>query len=109
MGLQLPGELANLLNELGYIWPKSDEQKLIELGQSWIAFGDTLHRVSQEATSAMRTAVADNTGDAIEAFKKKWGAEKSAATVLADAAAGGPVIGAVLFICAGVVLALKST
>ncbi|MEV4656932.1 hypothetical protein [Micromonospora sp. NPDC049301] len=39
MGIQIPGELSGLLNELGYLWPESDEERLFELGQAWIAFG----------------------------------------------------------------------
>ena len=35
--LDIPPELAGLLNELGYLWPEVDEVKLIELGQHWLA------------------------------------------------------------------------
>ena len=105
--LDLPPELAGFLNELGYLWPEVDEVKLIELGQHWLAPSDTLREVEQQATAAMRTAVSDHTGDAITAFQARWNADKSAVNVLDRAAAGTPVVGVALFICAGVVLALK--
>jgi hypothetical protein len=107
VGLEIPGELATLLNELGYIWPKSDETQLAELGSQWVALGDTLRGLSEDAAAAMRTAVGDNSGDAITAFQTRWGTERSPATVLAQAATGAPLVGAALYICAMVVLALK--
>jgi hypothetical protein len=105
--LDIPPELAGLLNELGYLWPEVDEVKLIELGQHWLALGDTLREVEQQATAAMRTAVADHTGAAISAFQSKWNSDRSAANVLDTAATGSPVVAVTLFVCAGVVLALK--
>ena len=105
--LDIPPELAGLLNDLGYLWPEVDETKLLELGQQWLALGDTLHAIEQQADAAVRTAVADNTGAAMDAFQARWNSDKSAAKVLDKAAAGTPVVGAALFICAGVVLALK--
>jgi hypothetical protein len=106
-GLQLPAEVATLLNDVGYIWPNCDETALIELGQKWIALGDSLSQYSQQARTAAGTALADNAGMAIDAFQTKWSANKSAANVLDQAASGAPVVGAVMFVCAGVVLALK--
>ncbi len=107
MGLEIPGELANLLNELGYIWPKSDETKMVELGQKWIELGTSLRDLEQQARAAAAEALSDNSGMAIDAFQAKWNSGSSAANVLDGAAAGAPVMGAVLFVCAGVVLALK--
>jgi hypothetical protein len=106
-GLQLPAELATLLNDVGYIWPNCDETGLIELGQKWITLGDSLRDLGQQARTAVGTAVSNNSGMAIDAFQAKWNSGKSAPTVLDQAAGGAPVVGAVLFVCAGVVLALK--
>jgi hypothetical protein len=106
-GLQLPGELATLLNDVGYIWPNCDETGLIELGQKWVALGDSLRDLEQQARAAVATAVSNNSGMAIDAFQATWNSGKSAANVLDRAAAGSPAVGAVLYVCAGVVLALK--
>ncbi|HSV66394.1 MAG TPA: hypothetical protein VLJ59_10875 [Mycobacteriales bacterium] len=52
MGVELPGELADLLNELGYIWPKADEVQLFQLGQAWVDLGSTVRAISQDAEGA---------------------------------------------------------
>jgi hypothetical protein len=107
VGIQLPGELADLLNELGYTWPKADEVKLFQLGQHWLEFGSTLQGITQDAGTSAAAVWTDNTGQAVEAFKSTWGKDDSPAAVLKDGVTGAQVIGACLFICAAVVLALK--
>lgn len=107
MGIELPGELADLLNELGYTWPKADEEKLFQLGQHWIDFGSTLQGIGQEATASATRVWTDNVGDAVEAFKARWGDKESPLAVLEDGTTAAHVIGACLFVCAAVVLALK--
>jgi hypothetical protein len=107
VGLMIPGELADLLNELGYTWPKSDEEKLFQLGQDWIGFAGTLASFGQEAQSAASLVYADNSGASIEAFVAKWQGDDSPVSVLADGEVGAQVLGACVFVCAGVVLALK--
>lgn len=107
MGINIPGELADLLNELGYTWPKSDESKLFELGQDWLEFAGRLGPIAGEAAAAADKARSDNKGAAIEAFGKAWDHEDSAVTVLNRAVVGGQMVGGALFVCAAVVLALK--
>jgi hypothetical protein len=107
VGIQLPGELADLLNEFGYTWPKADEERLFELGQLWVGFGGTAQQISELADAAAEQAWTGNTGAAIEAFQQKWSGDKAAAAVLHDGATGAEVVGAALFVCAGIVLALK--
>lgn len=107
MGIMLPGELAGLLNELGYTWPTSDETKLFELGQLWMEFAGSLHRAAAEGAAEAQRVLAGNRGDAIDAFRERWEAEGSALAVLRDGAIGAQMVGATLFVCALVVLALK--
>lgn len=107
MGLMIPGELADLLNELGYIWPKSDEEKLFELGQQWIDFGSTVGQIAQDADSAAQAVWSGNQGDAIDAFRQFWSAEDSASSTCHSGQDGSTVVGAALIVCAAVVLALK--
>jgi hypothetical protein len=52
MGIELPGELADLLNELGYIWPKADEAKLLALGQHWMGLASSLRGIHEDAGAA---------------------------------------------------------
>ena len=109
MGLQIPSELANLLNELGYMWPKSDEVKIIELGRLWLDLGGTLERAAADTSAAHQAAIGGQAGAAIDSYLTRWQAERSGPSVLSQATGGAPVVGAALFISSGVVLALKIT
>jgi hypothetical protein len=107
MGIEIPGELADLLNDLGYMWPKSDETQLFELGQDWIELGGRLGPIAQEARDAVEQMLAGNTSQALTAFQEKWNREQGAVNVLQNGTTGAYVIGAALMICAVAVLALK--
>jgi hypothetical protein len=107
MGIRLPGELEWLLNEMNYFWPEVDEDKLFELGQHWISYGGKLQGISGEAQSAAEEVWSNNHGPTVEAFKARWEHEQSPAAVLKDGATAAYALGAALFICAIVVLALK--
>ncbi|MDG4762099.1 hypothetical protein [Micromonospora sp. WMMD710] len=107
MGIMLPGELAGLLNELGYTWPKSDETKMYELGQMWMEMADSLNNAAAEGTAAAQRVLAGNQGDALTAFQERWEADGSAMSVLRDGGTGAQMVAATLFVCALIVLALK--
>lgn len=107
MGMDLPGGLADLLNDLGYTWPKSDEEKLFELGQQWIDFGSSVTQAADDADSSAQRAWTGNSGQAIEAFQEFWTDEKSASATTHAGAEGSQAVGAALIVCAAVVLALK--
>lgn len=109
MGLQLPGELVTLLQDLGYNWPEADEEKLFDLANMWIDFAGKLDPVADKAEAAARTVWADNSGEAIDAFKDKWTADDSALASLRDSVTGAQMVGPLLMVAAGVVLALKIT
>ncbi|MGC5379330.1 hypothetical protein ACPXB1_12720 [Micromonospora sp. DT68] len=106
MGIQIPGELSGLLNELGYVWPESDEERLFELAQAWIAFGAEADAAATDASAAV-ALLAGNDGSALEAFRGQWSDSDSAAAVLQDLGFGARAVGAALLVCALVVLALK--
>jgi hypothetical protein len=107
MGLDLPGPLETLLNDLGFTWPEVDEADLFSLGSTWMSFGSTVSSVQQAAQTAAQQVSTVNQGDAIDAFKKKWDGKNAPAAVLGDAATGVELGGAALLLCGGVVLALK--
>jgi hypothetical protein len=107
VGINIPGDLADLLNELGYIWPKVDEEKLFQLGQYWLSFSGDLQTTVQQAGSSADQVWGANKGDAVEAFKKQWEGEEAPYKILSDGVTASRLIGACLFICALVVLALK--
>jgi hypothetical protein len=107
MGIELPGELADLLNELGYIWPKADEQKLFALGQHWMGFASTLQGLHEDAGAAAQPVWSDNTAAGVDAFQQAWGQDTAGHAVLGRGQAGAQVIGGGLMVCAAAVLALK--
>jgi hypothetical protein len=107
VGIDLPGGLADLLNELGYIWPKSDETQLFELGGDWLSLASSLSSVAGDAETAARKALGAGKGSALDAFNKGWSAEDSGARALSRGVTGAEVVGAGLMVCAAVVLALK--
>jgi hypothetical protein len=107
MGLMLPGEVAGLLNEMGYTWPEVDEQKLFELGNHWMGLGSTMDGIRAGAASTADRVGSANRGDAMDAFTARWNDQDSAAAVLQDGVTAANAVAAGLYICAGVVLALK--
>jgi hypothetical protein len=109
MGLQLPGELATLLQELGYNWPEADEEKLFDLANIWLEFAPQLVPVADRAQSAAQRVWSGNQGDAIDAFRARFTAADSALASLRDGVTGAQVVGPALMVAAAVVLALKIT
>ena len=107
MGMTLPSELERLLNDLGFNWPEIDEQRLFELGQSWTAYGGRLEQIGGDAQRAAQQGWSGNSGAAIDAFKERWEDEQSPAEILHKGATAGHALGAILMVCAAIVLALK--
>ncbi len=107
MGLMIPGQLATLLNDLGYMWPETDEQGLFEMGTSWASFGGGMRQPVQDAHAHAQQVWAANQGQAIDAFKQAWNHPSAPHSNLLDGATGAMGIGAGLMVCAGIVLALK--
>lgn len=107
MGIDIPGELADLLNELGYTWPKSDETQLFELGGEWLDLAGRLEPLVAEAASVTGPVREANSGPAMDAFLSAWEGDSAAVHTLEQGVAGANVIGGALMVCAGIVLALK--
>lgn len=105
--LTIPGQLADLLNMLGYTWPKSKEGQMFELGQEWMDFGGKLKQIHGQTVPHAETVTLENMGADIEAFKKKWMDKDAGAKVVEDGGTGAMVVGGGLFVAAGLVLALK--
>ncbi|MFE7545240.1 WXG100-like domain-containing protein, partial [Streptomyces platensis] len=93
MSLTLPGEVAWVLDLLGYNWPDADEDKLHECAQAWRNFAESVNQASSQGSSAANEVVSANSGEAIEGFSNEWGSfsggGNSGDNYLRDAAAGG--------------------
>lgn len=107
MVINLPPELGEILNILGFDWPMSNEDQLFEMGQEWMNVAGRIDEQLQEAARSAQRAWAENMGESIDAFQQWWEAEDSPAQALSKAAVGANLGGAALMICAGIVLALK--
>lgn len=107
MGLQLPGELVTILQDLGFNWPEADEEKLFDLGNQWMQFAPQLGPIADRADVAARSVWESNQGEAVEAFRAKWSAPDSAPAALRDSLTGTSMMGPLLIVTAAVVLALK--
>jgi hypothetical protein len=106
MGLQLPGELVYVLGLIGLNWPEADEEKLFELGQSWLDFAGELDRTAGDADRTAARVWSANSGAAITAFQQDW-ADRGPAASLRVGGEAATMFGAGLMIYAAIVLALK--
>jgi hypothetical protein len=107
MGMDLPGPLAALLNDLGFIWPEIDEVKLLHLGTTWTGMSPTLSGHASESTEHASTVWTQNEGDAISAFETAWKSQHGPAANLANASSSTGIVGVALMGAAAIVLGLK--
>lgn len=107
MGLDLPGPLERLLNDLGFTWPEVDEMDLFSTGSSWMQAGGTLNQLKSQADQTAQSVVSSNHGPAVDAFVQKYSGDNAPSAVLGEAAVGVQVGGGAILMCAGIVLALK--
>lgn len=106
-GLQLPSELVSLLDILGHKWPEADESKLIEMGHSFVKFGEKLGGIIADAKTKAATVWTEGEGKDIDAFKKWWTDSDSPVAVLSDGCKAATVAGTGMMICGAIVLVLK--
>ncbi|THV21755.1 hypothetical protein [Glycomyces paridis] len=107
MAIMLPSELATLLGVLGFDWPQSNEDNLMEFGQAWLDFGGELGDILGEADANAAQAWTDQIGKDIDAFKAWWESEDGPADVLDNGSIGAMIAGVGLIICSIIVLVLK--
>jgi hypothetical protein len=107
MGLRLPGELTPLLGLLGHTWPETDEERLLEMGRSWIAFSGRVDQPVGDAAAHARRLLSGGEGEAFDAFRQSWSSGDGPGAALKDGATAATVIGTALIVCSGIVLALK--
>ena len=107
MSITIPPALAHLLNDVGFVWPMTDEDRLHEIAQRWIQFAPQLAAVGHDADAAAGRVVTANAGPCVEAFQTSWAGAGAARDVLQSGEVGVRVIGACLLVCSAVVVALK--
>ncbi|HEY1095059.1 MAG TPA: hypothetical protein VGE61_10175 [Glycomyces sp.] len=107
MALMLPSELASLLGILGFDWPESNEDALMEVGQAWLDFGQELGDIAEEATGGAASAWTAQIGKDIDAFKTWWESEDGPQHILNSGSIGAMIAGAGMMVCSVIVLVLK--
>jgi len=107
MGMQLPGEIREILSIIGFNWPTGDEEKLLDLGQTWSQLSGLIDGHVSDAQNAAVSVWNANKGDMIDAFQARWAGEGSPAQRLNLGGTGADIVGVGLMVCAGIVLALK--
>jgi hypothetical protein len=107
MGLQPPSEVVTLLGWLGFSWPEGDEEKMYQVGQTWLDLAGQLSGQLATADAAAQQVWSSGQGEAIEAFRTAWTEDRSPKANLHEAAEAATKMGAGMILCAGIVLALK--
>jgi hypothetical protein len=107
MGMDLPGPLSALLNDLGFIWPEIDEVKLLHLGTTWAGMSPSLSGHASDSTAHASAVWEQNEGEAISAFEAAWKSVRGPATNLANASSSTEIVGVALMGAAAIVLGLK--
>jgi hypothetical protein len=107
MAIMLPSELASLLGILGFDWPQSNEDNLMDFGQAWMDFGSELSEIAGEAGGNAAQAWTDQIGKDIDAFQTWWESEDGPSKILDTGSIGAMIAGVGLIICSVIVLVLK--
>jgi len=107
MGMELPGEVQTILSIIGFTWPKGDETKLLDLGQTWSKLSGLLDGHVSEAQNTAMNVWNANKGDMVNAFQQRWTGEGSPVQRLTQGGTGADIVGIGMMVCAGIVLALK--
>ncbi|GAA4933277.1 hypothetical protein [Actinoplanes utahensis] len=108
MTIELPAELTEPLEWIGFTWPQADEDRLYADGRAWIEHGTRLRRHAAVADAAARRVWLENEGASVEAFERWWNGPDGPGRHLDDAATAVELIGAGLIAMAAVTVATKT-
>ncbi|MFE2425377.1 hypothetical protein ACFXJ5_01255 [Streptomyces sp. NPDC059373] len=72
MSLMLPGEVAWVLDLLGYEWPEADEDKIVEAANAWRTFANEVAQLEARGVTAAGQVTSANAGDAVDSFTEVW-------------------------------------
>jgi hypothetical protein len=72
MSVMLPGDLAFVLNLIGFNWPQADEDKLRQSAQHWREYASELERVIADTSRVLVQVRADNSAESIDALEQHW-------------------------------------
>ncbi|TSB22243.1 hypothetical protein FNZ23_27855, partial [Streptomyces benahoarensis] len=107
MSVMLPDPLEWVLDMLGFNWPHADEDKLMECAQVWRTFASEVQGHAAQGTSYAGNVLSENSGDAIDGFRKEWDKFSGGSGYLDDAAQAAEVIAFTLEAAAMLVIGMK--
>jgi hypothetical protein len=107
VGLQLPPELAEALNWVGFTWPEADEELLFQAAQSWTLFAGRLRGAMAGAQAGATQVTTTNRGRDVDAFGRMWQGEEGPTRRAEDGATAAELIAAALLVMAVITLAQK--
>ncbi|MEE4494229.1 WXG100-like domain-containing protein [Streptomyces sp. BE230] len=70
--MSIEDEAKDLLLKLGPWWPDANSGTLRSVADAWRAFAESVDDVRTPVNNAATTLIANNTGEAIDAFSKFW-------------------------------------
>lgn len=74
MGIEVPDELRDLMELVGYDWPDIDEDELRDTAKEYRDFAEELRDTIRNANRACSHVTAGRSkGEAVDAFKTRWG------------------------------------
>lgn len=107
--IELPGQLANVLEGLGYHWTNTSVPGLSGMSDSWVGFSSKPQTHAATANAHAQSVLSSNQGRGIDAMQATWSQSNAPHRNLTDGGSGAALIGAGLLICAGIVTVLKSS
>jgi hypothetical protein len=72
MGIELPGELADVAVKAGVQWPQADEEAMRSSAQAWRQAGTTIDSVAKDADGTANKALGAVTGSTGTAAQQHW-------------------------------------
>jgi hypothetical protein len=72
MALMLPGEVEWVLELLGHEWPDANEDEIHRAATAWRDFAATASQLGTRGVEAASAVRSTNSGEAVEAFEKRW-------------------------------------
>lgn len=107
MAIMLPAEASQLLNELGFEWPEGNEDRVFGYGTRWMSYASELGEVVQTARDGANTALAENAGEAMDAFRSAFTRSDGVDDVATKLQFGANIMGGCLFLIGAAIIALK--
>jgi hypothetical protein len=72
MSLTLPGEVAWVLDLLGYEWPEANEDDIHAAAEAWRTFANEIAQLENRGLTTAQQVLSANSGDAVDAFSASW-------------------------------------